>query len=275
MSKYVIIILLSLLLTTCKFGNVPVGMITIKGSDTMLILNQLLAEEYMEKNPGISIYVYGGGSKTGINALAEGSADICATSRQFEPTEIKELANKYGSLGLSHIIAKDALSIFVHPDNTVKNFTMQQIKDIFTCKITNWKELGGENKPINPIIRPINSGTHLYFKQHVLSDEPYCTTIKAISATSMIIEAIRKDKYAIGYGGIGYGKDIFHAFVNDIEPSEKNVINDIYPISRYLYFYTINSPSGIVKDYIEWIISPEGQQVVKKAGFIPLWNISY
>lgn len=276
MKKIIVILIINLLLTQCSlFKDNNIGTIIIRGSDTMLMLNLKLAETYMEKNPGISIYVFGGGSKTGINALMNRTIDIAASSRPFEAEEIKELVEKFGTLGIEYRIAKDGLSIYVNPENSIKNFTIQQIKDIFLGNITNWKELGGDDHPIDVIIRPPTSGTYGYFKKFILENQEFTSNSKTISKTEDIVQYIQKNKYAISYGGVGYGHKNLHANINGIEPSEKNVINETYPITRYLYYYTNENPPSHVREFIKWILSEEGQKIVEEAGYYPIWNIRY
>ncbi|MAT57689.1 MAG: phosphate-binding protein [Ignavibacteriae bacterium] len=270
------ILLLSLIIIAgCSSSSVPIGMVKIKGSDTMLILTEMLAEEYMSRNPGVSIYVEGGGTSAGVKSLISGEVDICTASRSLNPDEAKSLADYYGSLGMYFLIAKDALSIYINPDNEVKNISSEDLKKIFTCQITNWKELGGNDAQIIPIIRTPNSGTYFYFKEHILSNEDYCPTALVANTTEDVIKIIDKNKNAIGFGGIGYQDDVFHAYIDDIRPSENNARNDTYPITRYLHFFTSKTPSGVVKNFIDWVLSPEGQKVVQKAGFIPLWELSF
>ncbi len=274
--KNILFLILIVLLTGCtilKDNNI--GIISIKGSDTMLKLNQKLAEIYMEKNPGITIYVFGGGSKTGINALLTHSIDIAASSRPFEAEEIKVFAEKFDSFAIEYRIAKDGLSIYINENNPIKNFSINQIKDIFLGKITNWKDLGGDDHLIDVIIRPPSSGTYGYFKKFILENKDFTDKSKTIAKTEDIVEYIQKNKYAISYGGVGYGPQKLHANINGIEPSEKNVINDTYPITRYLYYYTYNNSPKHIKNFINWILSDEGQLVVKQVGYYPIWNIRY
>lgn len=259
----------------CSFKPVEVARITIKGSDSMLPLTEKLAEEYMKQNPEISIYVYGGGSAEGIKALIRNEIDICATSRNLEPQETKALADYYGSVGLFYLIAKDALCVYINNSNPVKDYSTEQIKKIFECKIKNWNELGWQNTVIIPVIRNLNSGTHLYFKEHVLEGADYCNSAIVKSTTNDVIEFIEQNDNAIGYGSIGYSGDISYATINGIEPSEKNAQNDTYPITRYLHFFTTQIPKGSVKNFVDWVLSPEGQRIVKQAGYIPLWDLTY
>lgn len=246
--------------------------IRIKGSDTMLILVQRWAEYYMKNNPGISIYVEGGGTATGFSALIEGKADICSASRPLLSEEAKPMAEKFGNLGIAHLVAKDALSIYLNPNNPVKNLSVQALKDIFIGKIKNWKNVGGLNEKIIVIIRPPNSGTHLYFKDHILGGNSYTEDATVLPNTTMIVNTIIENPNAIGYGGIGYGSNLWHCSIDGVRPSEKNVRNDLYPITRYLNLYTIKKPVGEVKKFIDWVISPKGQRIVKEVGYISLWE---
>jgi phosphate transport system substrate-binding protein len=259
----------------CSFKPTEVARITIKGSDSMLPLTEKLAEEYMKQNPAISIYVYGGGSAEGIKALIRNEIDICTTSRNLEPQETKALAEYYGSVGLFYLIAKDALCVYINKSNPVKDYSIEQVKNIFECKVINWNELGWEDQGIVPVIRNLNSGTQLYFKEHVLEGAEYCNSAIVKSTTNDVIEFIEQNNNAIGYGSIGYSGDFSYASVNGFEPSEKNAQNDTYPITRYLHFFTTQIPKGSVKNFVDWVLSPEGQQIVKQAGYIPLWDLTY
>jgi phosphate transport system substrate-binding protein len=259
----------------CSFKPAEVARITIKGSDSMLPLTEKLAEEYMKQNPEISIYVFGGGSAEGIKALIRNEIDICTTSRNLEPQETKALAEYYGSVGLFYLIAKDALCVYINKSNPIKDYSIEQIKNIFECKVINWNELGWEDQEIVPVIRNLNSGTHLYFKEHVLEGAEYCNSAIVKSTTDDVIEFIEQNTNAIGYGSIGYSGNLSYASINGIEPSEKNAQNDTYPITRYLHFFTTQIPKGSVKNFVDWVLSPEGQRIVKQAGYIPLWDLNY
>lgn len=254
---------------------VDVSVITIKGSDSMLQLTEHLAEEYMKQNPEVSIYVYGGGSAEGIRSLIRSEVDICTSSRNLLPEEAKALADYYGTVGLFYLVAKDALCIYVNPYNPVKNLTLKELREIFECKITDWNVLGGKRQKIIPVIRNLNSGTHLYFKEHVLEGDEYCDEAIVEETTPDIINFIEENENAIGYGSMGYKGKVAYAKIEGIEPSEKNARNDTYPITRYLHFYTSRVPKGTVKKFIDWTLSPDGQKVIKQSGFIPLWEITY
>jgi len=267
------IIIVLIFLAGCSVKPVEVAIINIKGSDSMLQLTENLAEEYMKLHPGISIYVSGGGTSIGVRALIKNEIDICTASRNLKPEEAKALADYYGSVGLFYLVAKDALCIYVNTYNPVKYLTVEQLKNIFECKITNWKELGGKDQKIIPVIRNLNSGTHFYFQEHVLGGDEYCQEVITEPTTKSVIEFVENNEGAIGYGSIGYKGNIAYVKIDGVEPSEKSVQNDTYPITRYLHFYTTQIPKGAVKEFVDWVLSPDGQRIVKQSGFIPLWEI--
>ena len=277
MKKIIYILLISLLLlnTACTFSPHNFAVITIKGSDTMLKLGEILAEEYMKTHPGISIYVYGGGTAGGIKALSKNEADIAMTSRKLTSDEIKNIADRFSSLAMSYMIAKDALSIYVNSENKVKNFTVDQLRGIFEGKITNWCKLGGDSADIVPVTRTPNSGTYIYFKEHILVNSDYTPQVLIRPSFEDLLKEVQSNKYAISFGGFVTNPGIVHANIEGVIPSEENIINDSYPINRYLYFYTIKSAQGHVKDFIDWVISPEGQKIVKNSGYFPLWTIRF
>lgn len=244
--------------------------ITVKGSDTMVILAQRWAERYMTKNNGVSIQVTGGGSGTGISALLNGTTDICNASRPMKSSELQKLKERFGTLGVEIPCAKDALSIYVSEGNKVDNLTLKQIRDIYTSKITNWKDVGGADAKIVLYSRENNSGTYVYFKDNVLKGDDYSPACQNLPGTAAVVNAVSKDKNGIGYGGAAYGKGIREIKVNGIQPSKVTVADGTYPITRYLYMYTRSKPTGAVKQYIDWILSSEGQAVIAEVGYFPV-----
>lgn len=246
--------------------------IIITGSDTMFELTSNLAEVYMKENPGISIKVEGGGTVEGINALIKNKTDICTASRNLKPNEAKLLADYYGSLGLVFLIAKDGLSIYINKNNPIKNLTLNQLKEIYIGRIKNWNQIGGNDAPIFAATRNPNSGTYLYFKEHILDGEEYLNNKVVKSTTNEIINYVAENDNAIGYGGMGYTGNVIHASINNVEPTEENIRNDSYPITRYLHFFTTKTPNGEIKKFIDWVLSPAGQSVVRKSGYISLWE---
>ena len=261
-----------LLFLSCSYKLTEKKEIKIVGSDTMLELTLNLAEQFMKENPGISITVSGGGTATGIKALIKNETDICTASRNLKPEEAKNLAEYYGSLGLVFLIAKDALSIYLNPHNPIKNLTLNQLKEVYTGKIKNWKAFGGKDTTIVAVTRNPNSGTYLYLKDHILEGENYTGNSLVKSTTKEVIRFVEENENSIGYGGMGYKGKVIDAKIEGVEPSENNVRNDTYPIIRYLHFFTSKTPDGTIKKFIDWVLSPAGQSIVKKSGYIPLWE---
>ncbi len=249
--------------------NTPI--IRLKGSDTMVQLARMWAQAYMIRTPRVSVYVEGGGSSTGIKALLEGTTDIAMTSRLIIPGEASKLARKFKSLGISYLVAKDAISFYVHPANPVKNFSLDQIRDIFNGRIDNWAALGGDSAKITVVLRPPTSGTYWYLKNHILKPYDYGGDVIFLPTTQEVVNYIENHTHAIGFGGIGYGQQIYHARVNGVSPTEDTIRNDQYPVARYLYLYTVDTPNRPLSRFIDWVVSPAGQRIVRETGYTPLW----
>lgn len=249
--------------------------ITVKGSDTMVVMAQRWAEAYMAKNPGTSIQVTGGGSGTGISALINGTTDICNSSRPMKSGERAKLQERYATLGVEIKSAKDGLSVYVHESSKVKEISMEQLRDVYSGKITNWKQLGGQDAKIIVYGRENNSGTYAFFKDNVLGGKDFAPNVQSMPGTASVVNAVSKDANGIGYGGMAYAKGIHLVSLKKtasspaIAPSEETVKNGSYPLSRYLYLYTAKRPSGAVKAYIDWILSPEGQAIAAQVGYFP------
>lgn len=259
------------------FGFTPQKQsITVKGSDTMVILAQRWAEVYMAKHPDAVIQVTGGGSGTGISALINGTTDICNASRPMKSSEKEKLKDRYNSLGVEIKSAKDGLSIYLNEANPVKELSLGQIKGIYTGNITNWKEVGGKNAKIIVYGRENNSGTYVFLKDNVLEGADYTSSMQSLPGTASVVNAVAKDENGIGYGGDAYAKGIKIAGVKKnanssaVYPNDETVKNNSYPITRYLYMYVKKKPTGALKEYIDWILSPEGQTIVKKVGYFPV-----
>jgi len=250
--------------------------ITVKGSDTMVILAQRWAEIYMAKNPGVVIQVTGGGSGTGISALINGTTDICNSSRPMKKSEREKLKQRYNTTGVEIKVAIDGLSIYVHESNPVQELSLAQIKAIYTGKITNWKDVGGPDARIILYSRENNSGTYVYFKDEVLEGEDFSPNAQHMPGTAAVVNAVAKDKFSIGYGGAAYAKGVRELKVKKdehspaYEPTMENIKSGVYPISRFLYMYTRSRPTGTLKKYIDWILSDEGQDIVSKVGYFPI-----
>lgn len=264
--------------------------IQIKGSDTMVNLGQAWAEKYMEKNPFDFVAVTGGGSGTGLSSLISGTCDIAMSSRNIKEKEIA-LAKQKGISPNEITAALDGLAVVVNPKNPVNKLRIEELADIFTGKITNWKKVGGDDEKIVILSREVNSGTHVYFKEHVLrkgdpgSQEEFAPGALLLSSSQAIADEVAGNSAAIGYYGMGYisskqkavwvakgAKDEKPAYV---EPTIENVVNGAYPISRPLFIYTNGPPQGMVKKFIDFVLSKESQDIVLKTDFVPITNTKY
>ena len=255
--------------------------IQIKGSDTMVNLAQSWAEKYMEKNTGAFIAVTGGGSGTGLSSLISGSCDIAASSRNIKDKEIT-LAKQKGINPYEIKVALDGLAVVVNPQNPVSRLTLDQMAGIFTGKISNWKEVGGKDQKIVILSREVNSGTHVYFKEHVLrknnpaSREEFSPQALLLSSSQAIADEVAGNPSAIGYYGMGYisSKQKAIAVAKDsqseyISPTIDNVLSGKYPISRPLFLYTNGEPQELAKKFVDYALSKEGQEIVVKTDFVP------
>lgn len=249
--------------------------ITIKGSDTMVILCQRWTELYPHRER-VRFQVTGGGSGTGVAALLNGTTDICASSRPLRPAEIEQLRRKYGSRGVEVRVARDGLAVYVNAANPVSKLTIQQVQDIFTGKITNWKQVGGPDARIILYSRENNSGTYEFFKEHVLQGQDFSPTAQHMPGTAALVNAIAKDRWGIGYGGAAYAKNVKEVAIAEapgkpyLLPTFENVVSGRYPISRFLYFYLRERPTGELKAFIDWVLSDDGQRVVSEVGYFPI-----
>ncbi len=252
------------------------GSLTIKGSDTMVLLGQRWAEQYMAKNPGTSLQVTGGGSGTGISALINGTTDICQASRAMSAGEKANLRDRYNTPGAEIPVARDGLSVYVNAGNPLKDINMDQLRLIFTGKLTNWKELGGADAKIIVYSRENSSGTYVFFKEHVLKNADYTSRAQSMPGTAAVVNAVSKEKNAIGYGGAAYAKGIHVLAVKKddsalaVSPDLAHVQDGSYPLSRPLFFYVRNKPAGDIKSFIDWVLSKDGQDIVTKVGYFPV-----
>lgn len=257
--------------------------IQINGSDTEVNLVQSLAEEYMKKNPTVRISVTGGGSGTGIAAIINGQTDIANSSRAMRDSEIEQ-ARQRGVVPIGIVFAMDGLAIVTHESNPIESLTMEQVGKIYRGEITNWQEVGGPDLSITLYGRQSNSGTYIYFREHVVKSD-YSPRMRNMNGTAQIVEAIRNDVSGIGYVGIGYvadaaGNVISRLHVVNIAADEnspavspldmENVLSGLYPISRPLYQYTNGIPTGEILSFIQWELSEEGQRVVAQSGYYPV-----
>ena len=251
--------------------------LTVKGSDTLVVLAQKWAEAYMTKNPDTKIQVTGGGTGTGFAALQNKTTDLCNASRKIKPAEIATCIKAFGKRPTEYKVCLDGLSVYVSADNPVKELTVAQIADIFNGKTKNWKQVGGADAPIIVYSRENSSGTYEFFKESVLQGKDFASSAQTMPGTAAVLQAVAKDKNGIGYGGAAYGAGAKHLKVKKddaspaIEPTEENVIKGTYPIWRYLYVYVNPAlDKGDTAKYLTWIRGDEGQKVVKDVGYFPL-----
>ncbi|HET9588897.1 MAG TPA: phosphate ABC transporter substrate-binding protein [Anaerolineales bacterium] len=260
----------------------PDAYIENKGSDTIVNLALAWAERYQSDYPDVRISVTGGGSGTGIAALINGTVDLANASRQIKQEEIDQ-AQANGVEPVEHTIARDAIAVIVHPENPVSELTLKQISDIYSGKYNNWTEVGGEDRPIVRLSRETNSGTHVYFLETVLrlghSEDRTLFSMDTLLLPSSegIIAEVRQNPNAIGYDGLGYvPEDLKMIAIAEEEggsyvlPSIPTVNDKSYPIARDLYMYTDGQPSGVLKEYLDWILSAEAQEIVAELGFVPV-----
>jgi phosphate transport system substrate-binding protein len=253
-----------------------------KGSDTIVNIALAWAEAYTANNPSVSIAVTGGGSGTGIAALINGTVDIANASREMKAEEIGQ-ARTRGVEPVQHIVARDAIAVVINPENPVDELSIAQLSDIFTGRITNWRNVGGDDRPIVLLSRESNSGTYVYFLENVVrrgdsdSEELFSPDALLMPSSEGISTEVRGNPNAIGYDGLGYvtpdQKTVAVASTEEgssVKPSVETVNNGSYPIARPLYMYTDGAPTGAIEDYLQWIMGSEGQEIVGQLGFIPL-----
>lgn len=259
------------------------GYVTVKGSDTMVHLAGKWAEAFMDAHGEIEVSVTGGGSGTGIAALLNGTTDICAASRTIKPKE-RELATQEGLEPVEFTVARDGITVIVHPDNPVDSLSLEQIRDIYTGTYTNWKQLGGPAGQIDQRIvvlsRESSSGTYVFFQEHVLQKRDYRQDALLLPATAAIIQSVASDRWSIGYVGLGYaveaGKKVKMLAVRagagaaPVMPSEETVASGEYSIARPLHLYTAGEPAGAVKGFVDFCLGAEGQKIVRETGYVPV-----
>ncbi len=289
---YLVLMMVMFSLTGCQnstTGNPTANQNTIqyyylqnKGSDTMVNLALYWAEEYQKIHPEIRISVTGGGTGTGISSLINNTVDLANASREITAEEIA-MANKNGVNPIEYIVARDAIAVIVHPENPIDQLTLQEVSDIYSGKLENWSQLGGEDRPIVRLSRETNSGTHIYFLEHVIRlGNPKDKTIFSantllLPSSEGIIAEVRENPNAIGYDGLGYiteevkvlgiARDKGSAYVF---PSLESVNDGDYAISRNLLIYAPGTPTRIAREYLYWILASEGQKIVGDLGFIPI-----
>ncbi|MCU0236580.1 MAG: phosphate ABC transporter substrate-binding protein [Acidobacteria bacterium] len=274
-----------MILGGCSRQSQQANSLQIKGSDTMVNLGQAWAEAFMKKAPNVSVAVTGGGSGTGIASLLSRTCDIAELSRELKPEELA-MAKKKGLDPQQITVALDGLAVVVHPANPLSQLTMEQLAAIFSGRVTNWKEIGGADLPIVVLSREVNSGTHVYFKEHVLRGEDknsqaeFAANALMLPSSQAIADEVDQNPGAVGYYGMGYisPSEKALAIARDaaspyVQPTIENVVSQAYPISRPLLMVTRGQPEGLVADFLDFVLSPEGQKIVVKIDFVPVKKI--
>lgn len=252
--------------------------LTIKGSDTMVHLASNWAENFMKAHQGIDISVTGGGSGTGIAALLNGTTNVCIASRKIKSKELN-LAEEKGIYPKEIVTARDGIAVVVNPENSVNTLSLEQIGKIYTGAYTNWKQVGGLDQQIIVLSRESSSGTFVFFQKRVMNKKDYTQDAMLMPSTAAIIQSVSQDKWAIGYVGLGYATEakdrVRMLSVRDgdsptIVPSIAAVQAGEYAIARPLYFYTNGEPIGVVRQFINYVLSNEGQKIVLETGYVPI-----
>jgi phosphate transport system substrate-binding protein len=271
-------ITLLLIGTAIAWGSQAVaGSITVKGSDTLVILAQKWAEVYMGKHPETKIQVTGGGSGIGFAALQNNTTDIADASRPIKAAEIQACIKAFGKKPKEYKVALDGLSIYVHNSNPLNEISVDQLEQIFTGKVKNWKEIGGNDTPITVYSRENSSGTYEFFKEHILKGQDFVSSAQTMPGTAALLQSVSRDPNGVGYGGKAYGHGAKILKVKKtadspaVEPTEETVKNGSYPIWRYLYNYlNPDKDKGEIHAYLNWIRGPEGQNMVGEVGYYSL-----
>lgn len=251
--------------------------LTIKGSDTMVHLVSEWAESFMNQHPDVELSVTGGGSGTGIAGLINGTTDICASSRAINKKE-QDLAGGRGATPVEFKVALDGIAVIVHPENRINALTLKQLEEIFTGRITDWQGVGGDALPILVFSRESSSGTYVFFQEHVMNRLDYTPSARLLPGTSALVQAVAADRGAIGYVGLGYvaeAGDLVKPLAvkagddqEPVAPSDQSVKDASYPVVRPLFLYTNGEPQGTVKEFMDFVLSPQGQTIVESAGYV-------
>ncbi len=278
LAKFFTVALLAVVTVACggdEPSERPKDIIEQKGSDTMILLAQKWAEEFGAGHADVSVLVSGGGSGNGISALINGTTNIANASRPMKESEREQIKQKYGVDVVEIPVAKDGITVYVHETNPVEALSIAQLEGIYTGKVTNWSEVGGNDGRIILYGRENSSGTYEFFKEHVLNKQDFAPETQTLSGTAAVVNGISQDANGIGYGG--------HAYLSGVKPvklmgedgtaveaTEENVRSGVYPLARDLYLYLREQPTGSTKEYIDWILSDSGQAIVTKIGYYPV-----
>jgi phosphate transport system substrate-binding protein len=259
-----------LLLAACAAPAVASAAVTVKGSDTMVILAQRWAEEYMKQSPSKKVQVTGGGSGTGIAALINGTTEIANASRAMKGAEKQQVRAKYNADPVETAVAKDGVAFYVHESLPLESLTVQQLQAIYAGDVENWKQVGGPDAKIVVYSRENSSGTYVFVKDEVLKGADFTPRAQTLPGTAAVVNAVAKERFGIGYGGGAYARGVKELKVNGVEPKLENILSGKYPLARDLYMYTRAAPQGEVKEFIDFCLSRRGQEIVTQVGYFPV-----
>jgi len=246
--------------------------IVVDGSTTVGPLAKAFAEHFMSERPGVTVTVSESGSGNGAKSLINGTCDVADMSRFMKETEFKA-AVEAGVFPVAHVIAMDGIAVIVHPSNPARDLTVEQVRDIYLGKITNWKEIGGPDKPIVVISRDTNSGTYECFEELVMNKQKMAATVEYVGSNGAMRQRVQSTPTAIGYAGLGFVDRTVKALsVNGVQPSRATVVSGVYPIARPLYMFTNGYPKlgSPLHAFITLHLTPKGQEIVEAIGFIPV-----
>lgn len=248
--------------------------VTVKGSDTMVILAQRWAEQFMKKNPSVKVQVTGGGSGVGIAALINGTTEIATASRQMKDAEKQKVQQRFKAPATEIPVARDGVTFYVNEANGVTSLTPDQLRDIYNGEVTNWKQVGGKDAPIVLYSRENSSGTYVFVKEHLLKGDDFSPRAQTLPGTAAVVNAVAREPNGIGFGGAAYAKGVKELKVkvgnDEVAPTEENIRSGKYPLSRQLFFYLHGKPSADAQKFIDFALSDEGQSIVKSVGYFPL-----
>jgi phosphate transport system substrate-binding protein len=251
--------------------------LTIRGSDTMVILAQRWAEAFMERHPDVAVQVSGGGSGTGVAALINGTTDLATVSRPLHASERALILERRRAEAVETAVALDAVAVYVHADNPIEALDLPELHAVFRGRLERWRDVGGsDDRPIVLYGRENNSGTYAYFKERVLDGEDFAAETQTLPGTAAVIHAVALDRNAIGYGGIAYAEGVRAVPIAALsggppyEPAIENAENGLYPLARYLHLCSAGAPEGVARELVDFALSPEGQALVEGVGYYPL-----
>ncbi|MCB9601502.1 MAG: phosphate ABC transporter substrate-binding protein [Sandaracinus sp.] len=249
--------------------------VTLRGSDTMIVLTQRWAHAFHDTHPALSMQVSGGGSGVGLAALASGTTDVAAASRDVEPEELASLRTPRGEPRVLRV-AVDALAVYVHRDNPLERLDVAALRGLYRGQLTHWSDVGGAPEQVVLYGRENSSGTYVYFKEHVLERLDFAAETQSLPGTAAVIQAVRRDPRGIGYGGFGFAQGVKLVAIAPspdapaVVPDESSAIDGRYPLARFLYLVLADAPQGATRAFLEFVLSDAGQREVVDAGFFPL-----